>query len=632
VVKNPDAQLIAMQTEEGVALTDLIRTGDIEKLDTDGFTIMSSPGFHMGHIGYNLRTDRDYLTPPYQCNPDAAEALSDVWFRKACFHLYNQEEIVASIYGYTVDPIQSLVANAQGGWVNPEVEKPAFSTTLAQQVLEDHDYTYDSGIGNWRMPGGDPVPPMALWTPTYEVAPTSAEHGARFVQELNDFGLTSIEHVPREFDPYMSDVDYGDFDIYMVFWSLGRFPDHLETMCHSDHDVAVHPEDYNKPGCHDTDLDTAVRTIITSLDHEEKLAAAYLAQELLYDETHPDCAFSYMQLYSRIYFEAWNPDLQGIVNSPGYGSHNGWTELNMRWQPGAERYEGGDTIIEWLWGEEPELLNPCSGSTVYCWDILDPNYDGLLSVNPYIYEDMPWIANDWDVAVIFDGGGPGEDWMNVIFWLNNTVTWADGETFNADDVEFNWNFFKDWLVPRYLGMTMWLEDVQTYVDDYKISAILNTTSQFLLYDLAGTAALLPPQVWDRTWTDLNAIMEYNPTEAYTGPGSGVPTNLFGTGPFIFQYYNPTLMVSDLYANRNYWKTTNEVAAQKTEMFHEIGDVNRDGYIDVFDLSALGVAYGKRIGWPGYNPDADLNSDGICDGRDLALITWHWGEQKEYPVP
>jgi len=36
--------------------------------------------------------------------------------------------------------------------------------------------------------------------------------------------------------------------------------------------------------------------------------------------------------------------------------------------------------------------------------------------------------------------------------------------------------------------------------------------------------------------------------------------------------------------------------------------------------------------PGYNPDADLNSDGVCDGRDLAQITWHWGEQKEYPVP
>ena len=50
VIKTPDAGLIAMQTEEGVVLTDIRRTGDIEKLDSDGFTITSAAGFHMGHI------------------------------------------------------------------------------------------------------------------------------------------------------------------------------------------------------------------------------------------------------------------------------------------------------------------------------------------------------------------------------------------------------------------------------------------------------------------------------------------------------------------------------------------------------------------------------------------------------
>jgi peptide/nickel transport system substrate-binding protein len=459
-VKNPDAQLIAMQTEEGVVLTDLIRTGDIEKLDTDGFTITSSPGFHMGHIGYNLRDNRDYLTPPYQCNPAAAEALSDVWFRKALFHLYNQEEIVASIYGYTVTPVQSLVPPAQGGWVNPEVEKPAYSRALAEAVLTAHGYTYDAGLGNWRMPSGDPVPAITLWTPTMEAAPTSAEHGARFVTELNDFGLTSIIHQPREFGPYMEDVSYGDFDMHMVFWSLGRFPDHLEVMCHSDHDVAIHPGDYNKPGCNDPDLDAAVRTIITSLDHEEKLAAAYLAQEILYNENYPNAAFSYMQLYSRILFDGYNPDLRGIVNSPGYCSNNGWTYFNIHWAPGTERYEGDETIIEWLGGGEPELLNPCSAGTGSAWLVINPTLDGLMAVNPYTHEDLPWMATNWDVKTWPDAGGPGVDWMNATFYLDPAVFWQDGYPFTADDAAFSWNFLKTWEVPRYLGMTMWLEDVE----------------------------------------------------------------------------------------------------------------------------------------------------------------------------
>jgi ABC-type transport system substrate-binding protein len=410
-------------------------------------------------------------------------------------------------------------------------------------------------------------------------------------------------------------------------------------MCHSDHDVAIHPGDYNKPGCNDPDLDAAVRTIITSLDHEEKLAAAYLAQEILYNENYPNAAFSYMQLYSRILFDGYNPDLRGIVNSPGYCSNNGWTYFNIHWAPGTERYEGDETIIEWLGGGEPELLNPCSAGTGSAWLVINPTLDGLMAVNPYTHEDLPWMATNWDAETWPDAGGPGVDWMNVTFYLDPAVFWQDGYPFTADDAAFSWNFLKTWEVPRYLGMTMWLEDVEV-LDTYTVRAILNTTSQFLLYDLARTAALLPPQVWDRTWTSLQEIMQYDPANDHTdtggpwfGAGTGFPdTRLFGTGPFVFEYYNPILMVADLHQFAGYHKPSDQVSMMKTEMFHKIGDVNYDGYINVFDLAALGAAYGARIGWPRYNPNADVNSDGICNGRDLALITWHWGEQKEHPEP
>jgi ABC-type transport system substrate-binding protein len=296
------------------------------------------------------------------------------------------------------------------------------------------------------------------------------------------------------------------------------------------------------------------------------------------------------------------------------------------------------TVIDWCWGEEPELLNPCSSSTVYAWDLIDPTLDGPIAVNPYTHEDMPWMATDWDVEIWPDAGGPGVDWMNVTFYLREDVDWQDGYAFTADDAVFSWLFLRDWLVPRYLGLTMWLEDAEA-INPSTARATLNTTSQFLLYDLAGTMALLPPQIWDRAWTGLTQIMQYDATVTYgtdMAPGytagSGPYTNLFGTGHFIFKYYDAGLQVAELWQNDNFFLLTNEIFDLKVEMFHEVGDVNRDGYIDVFDLAALGAAYGARIGWPRYNPDADLNSDGICDGRDLALITWHWGEQREYPFP
>lgn len=656
VIKNPDASLIAMQTEDGVVLTDLIRTGDIEKLATDGFTIMSAPGFHMGHVGYNIRPDRDYLEAPFACNPDAAPFLGDVNFRHALFHLYNQEEIVSSIYGYIVTAVQSLVPPAQGGWVNPEVPTHPYNpgdktgTTVydpetgengdACSILRYGGYTYDVGLDNWVHETNGPVPPMAVWTPTYEVAPTSAEHGARWVQTCNDYGITSFSHVPREFAPYMDDVDIGDFDIYMVFWSLGRFPDHLYTMCHSDHDVEFVPGDYNFPGCRDPDLDDAVFTIISSLDHEAKIAAAHEAQRILYDEDYPLAAFSYMQLYSRIYFNAFNPDLQGIVNSPGYGADNGWTYLNLRWAEGTERYtEEGKTIVEWIWGEEPELLNPCSASTVYAWDLIEKVQDGLIAVNPYTHEDIPWLATDWEITEV-PNQGPynNETWMDVSFTLREDVYWQDGNPFTAADVVFNWLFFKDNEVPRYAGMWQLL-DSASFVGNV-VTARMTTTSQFLIYDLAGAAALLPPPVWGPLdGQPLTTIMEYDPMNEHTptgpwfGMGQGFPDNhLYGTGAFVFEYYDKVTMVAELGQFPKYFLTTEETHVMKVEMFHAIGDVNRDGYIDVFDLARVGAAYGARIGQPRYDADADINSDGRVEAKDLAYVAFNWGEQREYPVP
>jgi len=656
VIKSPDAALMAMQLEEGDVLTDLIRTGDIQKLTADGFTITSAPGFHMGHVGINIRPNRDYLTPPYKCNPEAAKVLSDVNFRHALLHLYNQEEIVASIYGYIVTPIHSLVPPAQGGWVNPNIPVHPYNpgdktgTTVynpatgeyadACSILRYGGYTYDADIDNWKCSQGDPIPAITLWTPTYEVAPTSAEHGARFVTTCNDNGLTSISHVPREFSPYMDDVGIGDFDMYMVFWSLGRFPDHLESMCHSDHDVAVVPNDYNSPGCNDPDLDAAVRTIITSLNHTEKLEAAYEAQRILYSEDYPNAAFAYLQLYSRIMFNGFNPDLRGIVNSPGYGSANGWTYMNIRWAEGLERTEGGETIVEWIWGEEPELLNPCSASTVYAWDVIDKTLDGMINVNPYTHEDMPWMATDWSITSWPDQGPySNETWMNLTFTLRDDVYWQDGNPYTASDAEFSLEFLRDNEIPRYMGMWQWLHDVEV-LDTYTFRAIMTTTSQFLIYDVAGEAALLPPQVWEPLdGQPLTTIMQYNPSTDTSATGMGpwfgtgdgyASTHLFGTGPFVFEFYNPSLMSGDLHQFKGFFLSTAVIGDLKTEMFHSVGDVNRDGTVWGDDRGRMGALFGVFSFEPEYDIDVDVNEDDIIDMGDISLANWFFGDQKEYP--
>jgi hypothetical protein len=177
VIRHPDAALIAMQTGTGDVSVDLIRTGDIEKLQADGDTLTFVAGFHMGHIGYNIRE----LVKQQERRPELTVwPLEDVEFRHALFQTYDQEAIVASIYGYTVTPVTSLVPPAQGGWRNPAVAKPPFNPgdpitatpgdgTACGTLLAAGYVFVDAGtIGvvdqpdYWECPGGDPVPFMRL--------------------------------------------------------------------------------------------------------------------------------------------------------------------------------------------------------------------------------------------------------------------------------------------------------------------------------------------------------------------------------------------------------------------------------------------------------------------------------------
>jgi peptide/nickel transport system substrate-binding protein len=675
VIRHPDAALIAMQTGTGEVSTDLIRTGDIEKLDTDGHTITFTPGFHMGHIGYNIRE----LAKMQERRPELTYwPLNDVGFRTALFHCYDQDSIVASIYGYTVTPVQSLVPPALGGWENTLVPKYAYNPgdpftspsgeasscgylKAAGYTFVDADSSGDvTSADYWECPNNDPVPKIVLWTPTYETAPTSAEHGARFVADLAEIGLAAsgdngdsgFYHEPAEFADYMDKVDEALFDAYMVFWSLGRFPDHLYDMCHSSQDVYYYPKRYNKPGIRDDEIDALVEIIKTSLNHAEKLQAAWDVQELLYDSTK-DYAMAYMQLYSRIYFNGFNMDLRGIVNMPGYGSNNGWTESGLYWAEGLERYCGSDdpntaydeegkTLLKWIWGEYPERLNPCYASTVYAWDILENTMDGLIGVNPYTLSDVPAMAESWYINETATG-------MNVTFVLRKDMFWQDGQCYNAHDAKFNWLFLRDNEIPRFTSTWEFIEDV-IILDDYKVRVIVSTTSQFLLYDLAGSAAVLPPQVWT-VWDGkpLADILAYDPstdTDA-TGMGSwfgtdfGPSNRLFGTGPWVFDYYDNVGGVAQMHQFAGYFDVTSDVTDLKMELFYACGDVNRDGLVWADDRGQMGVRFGCMAAnyiAPGippvddacYDANVDINGDGIIDMGDISLANYFYGDQREYP--
>jgi peptide/nickel transport system substrate-binding protein len=435
----------------------------------------------------------------------------------------------------------------------------------------------------------------------------------------------------------------ADFDMYMVFWGLGRFPDHLYDMLHSSQDCELYPWRYNAPGVNDALVDTNTEIIKFSLDPDAQETAAYTVQYMLYDfaDTARNVAGCYMQLYSRVYFTAFRVGVHGVVNMPGYGADNSWTFSNVWWYPDAATYgrdDAGDDVFVYCNGEEPESFNPCYAHTVYAWNIIGNCFDALLDINPYTLEDEPALADSWTIAE-FTGttpvgsSDPGisiTDGMTITFDLNNTATWQDGKAFTAEDVAFNFLFMRDNTIPRYTAGWEHIVSVDVEVSGQggTVTAYLDVTGRFYLYDLSGMAALLHPDVWG-PWDGqpLADILAFDPTGENTT--ANTPTNLLGTGPYIFDNYDPVGQSADMTANRAYWKTTNEIHQDKVRMFHFVGDVDYDGEVKAGDLNEYGLAFGSE---PASNPDADLNGDDRVDGEDGAVIGAFVGKKREYGKP
>ncbi len=173
----------------------------------------------------------------------------------------------------------------------------------------------------------------------------------------------------------------------------------------------------------------------------------------------------------------------------------------------------------------------------------------------------------------------------------------------------------------------------------------DVASRFLLYDVAGMSAILPPPVWSHLDGKPQAtILAYAPDLNLTKPTGAGPrfgaanphdgprTQLYGTGPYIFDLQGPGDAYADMYANRHWWKTNADITSELMEMFHQAGDVDRNGELDAADQTAIS-SRGFFFPWdPGWLADADINSDNIIDTVDYSYTQLFWGKTREYPFP
>jgi peptide/nickel transport system substrate-binding protein len=122
--------------------------------------------------------------------------------------------------------------------------------------------------------------------------------------------------------------------------------------------------------------------------------------------------------------------------------------------PGAT--VGGDLVIGV--SQTFKDLDPRISNSAYDSYVIDVVYDGLIILHPETLEPSPWIAKSWDI--ISD--------EQVRFYLNEGVTFHNGEALTAEDVAFTFNWIADEAnnSPNMTELQWMLEAV--VVDEYTV--------------------------------------------------------------------------------------------------------------------------------------------------------------------
>ena len=515
IIKDSEAQLIAFNRGDIDVYPGLTRPADINVVKANpNAELTMNYGFHMFYLCYNMRRE-----------PLDADIL-----RQAIAHVVDRDNIIQTLFEGYMLPLAAFVPPSSG-FYKEDIPRFPYNPEEAKKILDKAGYTVDPATGIRIDPKtGKPLRKMTIFTPTYEVAPTSAELGKIIAEACQAINLP-IEPEPMDFPVMLDKLDMAEFDMYMLAWSLSRIPTSLHNFFHSSNDVEA---GYNRPGIRDAELDKILDELYYAPNEEVAKKAADEAQVIL-ARRQP-----YTVLYSRPYMDAFRKDrFTGYVPMHGYGAANytnKWTTLNIK----PVRGKGG--TLRWLLPEEPKVLNPCTASSAYEWEVLGRLYDGLMEINPETMEDIPWMAKSWEVGTWEPE--PGKKGTVITWHLEKGIKWQDTTPFTSADIKFTIEYLRDNKVPRYISNVEHVVKVET-PDEYTAKVYFANESYWHLYRAGG--CFLPEWIW-------KDVKDYKTFEPWLEAHPEVPglTKVVGHGPFILDQYKVGEYVR-LKKNPIYWK-------------------------------------------------------------------------------
>ena len=338
-------------------------------------------------------------------------------------------------------------------------------------------------------------------------------------------------------------------------------------------------------------------------------------------------------------------------------------------------------IFNGTWGPEiPLVATPAEDKLPSIVQMNDGKVWVIYSTNTgtgssNVLNDVIWNGTSWTTPAQLTNAGVDDDWSSIaqdrngtiwLFWsrnvfngtvsgvptyqydlfyrnsTNNGLAWSPDQTLapniNSQDLEpsvIQTNTKRLWLV---------YSSDQNQGNPYHTNNLYLMTSDIVkIHDLAVSSVSLPPVLPFRRpgdtfnvnvtvtnlgdYTDTTRANCYaNSTLSYSRPFTinpgqtmtvSLPWNTTGEMP---GYYIVTATIVPVIAE---FLTSNNSMNSSTILTLK-GDENRDGIVNILDLTAIASRFGAKSTSPNYLPDADLNHDGVINILDLTTLTSEFG--------
>nr|WP_234043757.1 ABC transporter substrate-binding protein [Cerasicoccus arenae] len=171
------------------------------------------PSTSVSMIWFNLNPGKNEEGIPY-VEPYKMAWFQNKLFRQAMFYAFDREAVIDAVFFGRGKPLDSMVAEAQGDWFNPNVRKYRYNPAKARELLAEAGFTWN--------PAGKLIGPQGNTVEFNLLIPAGGSSWESMVvtykENLSDIGVT-MNITPVDFATLIRRIDYTmDYEAGVIGW------------------------------------------------------------------------------------------------------------------------------------------------------------------------------------------------------------------------------------------------------------------------------------------------------------------------------------------------------------------------------------------------------------------------------